>query len=733
MVEVYRVGVTLRLVDEATPALRRLIGALGVANEAAEKLRATLTDLAGTRMAGLSRSMLGVEKRLTGIADAGEQMGATVGASFDRLGIGVGALRTELAGVAAEMKGIAAESRAIRAFSAGGAGGGRSGAGHGAGGLHGRVPVGPMHAGFGVSAGAAAGLLAGFGMYEGIKSAASEQLAMFYTVLASGMDPTSPTGRAFAAKVRDTAEQTSLGTIFSRLDVAKMMPGIAGKADVPLAQALPFMRSAIQFGEIERQFGASIGHDFDAQESASAAIVMSHLLGISDPSKMLPVLNMMAPATTTSGKSPAQLVNVLQYMLGAAAGVGMSNEEAMNLGTLGATLMPGTRAGTNLNMMLTGLIPKAGPGAGTRIAQTRKRAALLSEMGLVDPKTGQLYKDAEGGTLLPLIEHLHAFQMAHPKEAMGDYIALFQQRGARAAYEIGRNPKMEQMAKELESREASFVKMGGIPAVQAKQNETLANQALRSWSDLKTILLDLGETTVPALTVGFKALNTGLEGIRSFLGAHQDIATALGFGGLGLGTLAGAKVLLTIAGAIGRLGASPFALAAGGLASVTAAIAGLAAVAGAFKLAYDWLKADEKGSPAAGRAVHPSVAAAAAAAAVLGAPQYSGGVGRGVHVLVPGGAVRPPGMQQHGAAGSGVFGDLGGAVLGELKTMSAHLAEAKNVTLTGVTNLTGEVRLSVEGFADMIGRMVAKGIQHAVTGLSGSGARPAQMSYVGPT
>ena len=122
-----------------------------------------------------------------------------------------------------------------------------------------------MHAGFGVSAGAAAGLLAGFGMYEGIKSAASEQLAMFYTVLASGMDPTSPTGRAFAAKVRDTAEQTSLGTIFSRLDVAKMMPGIAGKADVPLAQALPFMRSAIQFGEIERQFGASIGHDFDAR------------------------------------------------------------------------------------------------------------------------------------------------------------------------------------------------------------------------------------------------------------------------------------------------------------------------------------------------------------------------------------------------------------------------------------------------------------------------------------
>ena len=149
MVEVYRVGVTLRLVDEATPALRRLIGALGVANEAVEKLRATLTDLAGTRMAGLSRSMLGVEKRLTGIADAGEQMGATVGASFDRLGIGVGALRTELAGVAAEMKGIAAESRTIRAFSAGGGGGGRGGA-HVGGGLHGRVPVGPMHAGFGV-------------------------------------------------------------------------------------------------------------------------------------------------------------------------------------------------------------------------------------------------------------------------------------------------------------------------------------------------------------------------------------------------------------------------------------------------------------------------------------------------------------------------------------------------------------------------------------------------------
>ena len=95
MVEVYRVGVTLRLIDEATPALGRLIGALNAAGEQAEKLKVILSDLAGTRLAGLSRSILGLDRRLSGVGATAKAMADSIVGSFDKLDTGVIALRGE--------------------------------------------------------------------------------------------------------------------------------------------------------------------------------------------------------------------------------------------------------------------------------------------------------------------------------------------------------------------------------------------------------------------------------------------------------------------------------------------------------------------------------------------------------------------------------------------------------------------------------------------------------------
>jgi hypothetical protein len=300
-------------------------------------------------------------------------------------------------------------------------------------------------------------------MFEGIKYAAKEQMSEAYAVFAAGVDPKSQEGQRYLAQLRETAEAASRTTIFSRPDVAAMMPGIAGMADVPLEQSMPFMKGAIQFGELTKQAGAAQGQHYEAAESASAAIMLSHLLGISDPDKMGPVLNALLPAVLTSHRSPGGLVKNFQYMLGSAAGVGMDQSEAINLGTLGATLMPGTRAGTNLNQMLTSMMPKGGPGAGTKISRgAAARQALLEKMHLIDPETHQLYRDAQGGMVRPMIEHLQDYLKEHPATAYGDFVALSGQRGARAAFELARNPKSVPMLSELERREANAGAMGGV-------------------------------------------------------------------------------------------------------------------------------------------------------------------------------------------------------------------------------------------------------------------------------
>jgi hypothetical protein len=386
----------------------------------------------------------------------------------------------------------------------------------------------------------AGGYVAARGIEEIIKLSAAEQLAYINTQIASGINPNSPEGKETLKKLRATAEGASVGTIFARPDVAKMMPVISGMSDVPLKEAMPFMSSAIQFAELSKQFGAAMGKTFDAHESAAAAIRLAHQLGITDPKKMMPVLNAMVPAITTAAESPSDLVKVLQYMLGSAAGVGLNNDEAVNLGTLGSILVPGTRAGTSLNMLLTGLMPKAGPGAGTKIARAAAvRRHELVKMGLLDPKTGQLFRDQKGGMLIPLIEHLNAYyerNKAHPERVYGEFVKLFEQRGARVAFEMARNPKMAQMARELEERQRAFNEMGGVVGVQAKLNEALANQLLRAKANIETLLADIGEGTRGPLSSLVNILNKKLEQVREWADANPGRmqSITLGAGGAGL-------------------------------------------------------------------------------------------------------------------------------------------------------------------------------------------------------
>lgn len=771
MVEVYRVGVNLKLVDEATPALRRLMGTLAEASEAAEKLKAVLTDLAGTRLTGLSRSVAGIEQRLGAVSNAAKAMTDTIGAAFDRLGVGLGALRTELGEVAAELRGIVVASRGIREPLAGGPIAGRGGGGRGRHGdvrLHAGSEFGPLRGYFSPELGEAAGLVGGFGAYEAIKNAATEQQAIFFTLLAAGVRPDSPAGRQFAEQIRQAAETASRGTIYSRLAVEKLIPAIAGVTDLPLQQTIPFFGPALRFGELIAQFGKQQGVNFDPTESTIAAIRTGHLLGLTQPQQLEPILNALSVASTTTRESPATLTRQLAYQVAASRAAGLTNQQVLDLSALTAIYIPGTRAGTSVNRLFEALNAGAGPlpsGRGRR-AQLERRGALISA-GLLDP-SGHLIRDQSGDVLLPLLQNLQRYQQGrNAQDVQAFFQQVFGEQGARAASALSQDKVIQQL-QELYRRQQVFSAQGGVAGLQGLQQQNLLPQAQRAWANLQTILTDLGSATVPGLTAAFKGLNTVLEGVRGLLEQHQTAAAGIGYGGLAAGAYAGYRLFRRFAGfatggravpaaeaAAGAAGEAAtggagslvaggaIATAAGGLRRIIPAAAGAGVAYDVYSILSDlftphaeenvkrvrenapewlaWTKYLPDPSAAAGSLLNAGSTAfdwlrqhlfPTAHAEEMQARMQ--GTNRGV---------RPPGA----GGGAGLErNDVPALAASIEKGLAAGFASlaAKPVNLNGQVTLNGNVNLSIPEFSNIVGRVVAQGVQRAMGSLSGAPASP---------
>jgi len=294
------VGAVFTVEDRASPIIDRIAAQVERLDGLVKRTLVGMQALGEERFGGLSRSLAQVERRMGTIATSSERMSAAFVASTEAMVTGLAAATAQIGAMAAEMRSVAAATRLVAPGAAAAGGGGRGG-GRGHGGLHAYAPLpGGVHARMGVGGAAALGIGVGAGMLVGIHGAAEEQLALRYALLAGGVNPDSAQGQQLYGQLRDTSLATSQRTIFSQAAVAKMMPGIIGMADVPIAQALPFMRPAIQFGEYERLMGKSMGQSWSAESSAAAAIRTSHLLGITDPGVMSGVMNMMVPATATA-------------------------------------------------------------------------------------------------------------------------------------------------------------------------------------------------------------------------------------------------------------------------------------------------------------------------------------------------------------------------------------------------------------------------------------------------
>jgi hypothetical protein len=252
--------------------------------------------------------------------------------------------------------------------------------------------------------------------------------------------------------------------------------------------------------------------------------------------------------------------------------------------------------------------------------------------------------------------------------------------------------------------------MGGVAGAQGKQNEALTNQALRAWSNLKTIVTDMAEGTIPGLTAALKGLNAGLEAVRGFSEQHKGIATAAGYGGEVLGAYAGFRVLKKMLGWFGG-GGSGGAAASGAAGAAEAAGAGIGAGAAA----------------AGGVTVGGVVAALGGVGAIAGAYSYL--FGKSLEqardpnfqrrfwdpsegtVFAPSGPSQEvtPSVGEHGRAGlpdAGVLGsvgdkvssavDAGAAKTTEATTAVAHAVEAAKAAIVSAIQ---SIHLNIDGKA----------------------------------
>lgn len=591
MITSLTVGAVFEITDRASATLAALATQVERLDLAVRNAQRNLSEMAGIRMGGLSRSMETVERRMTAIATGSERMAVAFAASMEAMTASLVVATERMAAMAAEMAGISRMARAAGAGGATGGGGGRGGAaaaaGHG--GLYARFHQGPVGGHSAIGAGGAAALGVGAGMFLGMRGAAEQQLSLMYTLQHANVPINTPEGRREYAELQKIAEETSRGTIFSNVATAKMMPSVVALSQLPLSQAKPLMSTSILFGEYEELMGKSMGKHWSATENAAGALRYAHLMNQFEPGGLETALNKFVPLTMMTGQSPTSLENTMKYSIDTGRSMGIEPGKTAELTALLSILgMSGSTAGTGLRQGLLGLLPRGGSGFGQRTGPAEKaRRDLLQKMGFIDGKgQSRLVHDGEFD-VTQMISLLHNWEVAHPTTFMQDLTRVSNTRGAAALARIGA-PGVVDRWENLQSMTAGFVERGGYRSAQSElAQNSVWQQVEQIGSNLYSTLVLLNQSMGGTLAV-LRGLNSGLNSFRGYLSDHPVAAqfgqTAMGVGGAYAGYRVlgmGARMLGLGAGAAAG-GAAGGAAAGGGAAGILAGGAAMAARFGRF-------------------------------------------------------------------------------------------------------------------------------------------------------
>lgn len=506
MITSFEVGAVFRIVNEASPALTKILRQVREITKAAETARLALTEI--TKGIG-----------------SGAGLAASIGEA-DKL--------------AASWKNVAKSAADARLAMTGGAvrpagnifrPGVRSGAGGGGGGAHVGGPSvgmpGGGHVSFRGGAAAAAGLL-GYGVYE----AAEMEDAVFQLNYHSGRDQSVANRSMFRKVIQDAMASSGYGL----RDIAE-----AAKQEIRMFQGTPgggidVLPEMLRAATIESRLKGE-----SPMESMKALIGLAHMTKEYSPDaikRLAPAFAFLSTANPGSlgsiEKAAGYAVPLLQ------SGLDIDPTQTLLLGIAltraGAT---STKSGTWLREMALRSMP--GTSLMSRIAYKRHEEALRA-MGLVDNNDKPTWFTGGKPDLPKMLQIAGDHAAAIPLEKRASYERqLFGAQGA-GGFALLSDPAVMGQVRALRGQMESPEFKARYGGFMAEYNQSVTAQNARtSVQTFNNLMMDIGQKVLPSVNYGLGDLKGALEGVRKLL-PH----------GTGVGALVGARAMeFGVAGSIG--------------------------------------------------------------------------------------------------------------------------------------------------------------------------------------
>jgi hypothetical protein len=507
MISAGEVGAVFKVVDEASPILKRLMDQFNALQVTIDRVKLSMKDFMFPP--GLSRSLTNMEKALKGVATQTETTSGAVSSGFAKMDESVALTQANIARLGKEIRGLAAESKAL-GFGAGVSVGGaptsirsRSRDPH----ISSRVPVGdtPFHATGGSLPAMAAGVGLAYGFYQNMKLEDAVPQLIYHT----GMAPSDANEKMF----RGVLEQGMSDTGFSLDEVTKaslqeirMFKGTPGGGLGVLPQLL---RSAAVEARLK---GTSL------DESMTAFIGYAHMMKAYSPEAIAKLAPAFAFASSINPTSLTSMERASSYAVPILqSGLEIDPLQTLMLGTVltraGAT---NTKSGTWLRNMVLNSMPGSSLMSSTAF---KHHEDALHALGLADNKGEPTWFTDGKPDPYKLLDIASAHAASIPLDMRAAYEKqLFGAQGF-GGFALLADPAVrsqidslntERNSEEFKNRYANFW--------QYYNNRSPIQEGRSSWADLNVELMDISNGVLPAVTSGLKAFDGVLRAMKSTLG-----------------------------------------------------------------------------------------------------------------------------------------------------------------------------------------------------------------------
>jgi hypothetical protein len=549
MITSFEVGSVFKIIDQASPALKKILAQVKAVDAATAAVSRNLALIGKTNLGAISGEVAQLTRETSGLHVAFKDIPRSIGRMTSRAGaisamtpiIGdqgkaVQALGAEWRAVAGAASAAAAATRTVARSSvplvaapALGGGGrvpplvpgarGPGGAG-GGGGRHGprqafhmsnfSAPLPGGHASFRGGSNAAMAALGaiGYGVYE----EGEFEDAAFRAMFTAGV----PTDNLQATKqfksLRDMIQNaaTSTGAPIHQIEEATLT-GIRQFAGMPWEDRMKVMPALIEAAAAE----AKLKGGTTVEQGMESLTGLAHMTKSYTPEQIAKLAPKFAYLSATSPMKLKQIEGAAGYALPLLqSGLEIDPFDTLLLqATMQRAGILNTKSGTWIREMAKRAMP--GTSLMSKLA-FKKHEAALKEFGLVDENDKPTWFNAEGKPdLIKMLDIAgdHAAKIPLARRA-GLEQALFGTQGAGAFSVLG-DEKIRTQVKALRVEMDDF--NTGYAFFEKYTKESPVQQARVAWGETQKILMDLGSTVLPAVNEALKGVADTLKYITSVL------------------------------------------------------------------------------------------------------------------------------------------------------------------------------------------------------------------------